>query len=164
MSSKIPDSQDASLLSRAQRKAEGKAEGQKEERIRIARLLLDKLSVEEVSQVTGLTVDEVEQLNGVKTVNDPEIKPVGGGLSFAFSGCPKSYAPLYKESYEEGFKLSCERGHPPENRESFAECFAIGKRRGRVERVRLMLAAHPIEEISRVTKLSVSDIEKLRDS
>lgn len=157
---KITDSQDASLLSRAERKAEGR----RAEKIRVARLLLDRLSVEEISQVTELTVDEIEKLNGTKTVNDPEIKPVGGGLSFAFSGYPKSYAPLYKESYEAGFKLACEMGHPPENRETFAECFAVGKRRGRVEKVRLMLENHPIEEISRVTQLSIRDIEKLRDS
>lgn len=50
---KIHDSRNAVLLGRmegkAEGKAEGKVEGQREEKIRIARNLLDKLSIEEIS-------------------------------------------------------------------------------------------------------------------
>ncbi|HCA93905.1 MAG TPA: transposase, partial [Cyanobacteria bacterium UBA9226] len=54
----IYDQQGAISLS----KAEGKAEGKKEEKLEIARKSLALLDNETISQITGLTVDEVQNL------------------------------------------------------------------------------------------------------
>lgn len=58
----IHDSRNALLLAEAQGRAQGEAQGEKKAQMAIARSLLSKLSIAEISQVTGLTIREVEQL------------------------------------------------------------------------------------------------------
>ncbi len=75
----IHDNRNSILLGRMEGKAEGKAEGraegraegQQEEKIRIVRNLLGQLSVEEISQITGLAIDEIEQLERDENDADP---------------------------------------------------------------------------------------------
>ena len=75
----IHDNRNSILLGRmegkAEGKAEGRAEGQREEKIKTARSLLDKLSLKEISQITELTIDEIEQLRENKNDADPSADP-----------------------------------------------------------------------------------------
>lgn len=58
----IQDSRNAIEKGKLEGRAEGRAEGRKEQAIEIARSLLDLLDVETISQKTGLSVEEIEQL------------------------------------------------------------------------------------------------------
>lgn len=46
-----------------QGRSEGRAEGKKSTQIEIARSLLSDLPVERISEITGLTIDEIEALD-----------------------------------------------------------------------------------------------------
>ena len=48
---------------REEGRKEGREEGRKEEQIKIARSLLDILDIETISIKTGLSIDEVKELN-----------------------------------------------------------------------------------------------------
>jgi predicted transposase YdaD len=54
--------QDGEAKGRRQGREEGREEGAKEKAIQIARSLLDVLDMQTISQTTGLSVAEVEQL------------------------------------------------------------------------------------------------------
>ena len=58
----IHDSRNALLLGRAEGRTESVEIGQKNAELVIARSLLNRLSVEEISQITGLAVNDIEQL------------------------------------------------------------------------------------------------------
>lgn len=58
----IHDSRNAVLLGRAEGRAEGVEIGEKKAKIAIARSLLSQLSVEAISQITGLTISDIESL------------------------------------------------------------------------------------------------------
>ena len=58
----IHDSRNAVLLGIQQGREKGREEGGKAARKEIARSLLDRLSTEEISQITGLSSDEIAQL------------------------------------------------------------------------------------------------------
>ncbi len=58
----IHDSRNAVLLGRAEGRAEGVEIGEKKAKIAIARSLLSQLSVEAISQITGLAISDIESL------------------------------------------------------------------------------------------------------
>ena len=47
---------------------EGLAQGKTEKAVEIARFLLGKLPVETISEITGLTIEEIEQLRQHKSL------------------------------------------------------------------------------------------------
>ncbi len=59
----IHDSQNAILKAKQQGREEGREEGKREQAIAIARELLDILDIETISQKTGLSIAEIENLN-----------------------------------------------------------------------------------------------------
>ncbi len=61
----IYDQQGAISLGRAEGRAEGLAEGQREEKLAIARQLLDLLNDDTISQTTGLSIDDVQNLRSL---------------------------------------------------------------------------------------------------
>ncbi len=58
----IHDSRNAVLLGERQGWEKGREEGEKTAKVAIARSLLNKLTTEEISQATGLTIESINQL------------------------------------------------------------------------------------------------------
>ncbi len=63
----IHDSRNAVLLGRAEGRAEGVELGEKKAKIAIARSLLSQLSIEAISQITGLAISDIELLRDGNT-------------------------------------------------------------------------------------------------